>query len=75
MKEFRFRINISFEEMERYYRGQASIAIVRTYSGSVLQLPAMRLRPFLTSEGVRGEFLLRCDDDYRFVSLQRSKYP
>ena len=72
MKEFRLRLSISAEEMLRYYRGQVSFVLVTAGDGTRLQMPARLLRPHLAANGVVGEFLLRCDQHNRFVSLERT---
>ena len=72
MKEFRLRLSISSEEMLSYYQGQASFALVTARDGTRVQMPARLLRPHLTAHGVVGEFVLRCDDRNRFVSLERT---
>lgn len=71
MKEFRLSFRIPAEEMYRYYSGSATLVVATAYDGTRVQFPAMRLRPFFTMNGVQGEFLLRCDDQHKFVSLER----
>lgn len=71
MKEFRLRLSISPAEMMLYYRGDASVVLATARDGTSVQMPARLLRPHVTAQGVSGEFLLRCDDRNRFLSLER----
>ncbi|TVP82107.1 DUF2835 family protein [Thioalkalivibrio sp.] len=71
MKEFRLRLLISSQEMLTYYTGDARYLVATASDGTRVQMPARFLRPHVTSQGVVGEFLLRCDDRNRFVSLER----
>jgi hypothetical protein len=71
MKEFRLRLSIPAGEMLRYYRGHASFVVATTRDGTRVQMPARLLRPHLAAEGVVGEFVLRCDDGNRLISLER----
>lgn len=71
MKEFRLRLSISPEEMLSYYQGQVSFALLTARDGTRVQMPARLLRPHLAADGVVGEFVLRCDERNRFVSLER----
>ena len=73
MKEYRFSISITREEFRPYYEGRVHAAIVTTWGGTRVQLPAFRLRPFLTEEGIHGSFFLVLDDNNKFISLQRIK--
>jgi glucose-6-phosphate isomerase len=70
MREVRFSLVISAEEMLRYYRGSAKDVIVTTDAGLRVQFPAQHLQRFVTPEGVRGRFALRFDGS-RIVDLRR----
>jgi hypothetical protein len=72
MKEFRLRLSISPEHMLSYYQGRASFVLVTARDGTRVQMPARLLRQHLAADGVVGEFVLRCDDRNRFVSLERT---
>ncbi len=45
--------------------------IVRAHDGRIVQFPARHLRPFVSREGVFGEFRLRVDGNGRLLSLDR----
>jgi hypothetical protein len=71
MKRFEFRLNLSALECERFYRGQANQVVARCTDGTKIQFPATMIRPFLTENGVRGIFVLNCDDDGKNSRLDR----
>ena len=72
MNEVRFHLAIPAERYLAYYRGAASHVEVTADGGARLRFPARLLRPYVTPEGVYGRFLLRYDDDYRAVCLERT---
>jgi len=71
MKEYRLRFAISVHEMLTYYSGHARYAVATTVDGVRIRLPAYLLRPHMTRTGINGEFLLRCDERNRFISLEK----
>ncbi|MDO2949816.1 DUF2835 family protein [Aeromonas simiae] len=71
MKQYTFRLTLPADEVLRIYQGQARKLIVRSDQGPVLELAAERLRPFVTPEGIYGRFLLKTQDDHRFLALSR----
>lgn len=71
MPQIRFRLNISAEHYLAYYQGAASKVIATSTDGRRVQFPADRLRPFVTHDGVRGEFVIEFDANHKFVALQR----
>jgi len=70
LDELRFTLAISAEQFLAYYQGVAKTVCVRAHDGRTLELPAARLRPFVTRSGIRGEFLLRLDDRNRVIDLR-----
>ena len=63
MVRFEFSLNISSAEYLAYYRGSANQVLARCTDGRTVQFPALLLKPFLTSAGVRGQFVLTCSDN------------
>jgi hypothetical protein len=61
---------ISAEEFLAYYEGIAKTVRVRAHDGRTIDLPAARLRPFVTRSGIRGEFLLRLDERNKVIELR-----
>ncbi|EGR1124975.1 DUF2835 family protein [Vibrio cholerae] len=70
MNYYFFSLNISYQTFVTHYSGVASHVIVTTEHGLRLQLPATRLRPFLSQIGVKGRFRLTTDQNNRFVKLE-----
>ncbi len=71
MAETRFRLAIPAEKYLAYYAGAAKAVIVRASDGRRIQFPAEHLRPFVTHQGVYGEFVLVYDANNRLQSLKR----
>jgi hypothetical protein len=67
----RFRLDISAERFLAYYRGAARNVVATAFDGRRVQFPADALRPFLSREGVRGEFLLEFDANNKLVALRK----
>lgn len=71
MPSIRFRLDISPELYLAHYQGVARSVIVTGLDGRRVQFPAERLRPFVSHDGVRGEFELEFDANHKFVALRR----
>ncbi|EOD53321.1 DUF2835 domain-containing protein [Aeromonas molluscorum] len=71
MKQFTFRLNLSRDEILLMYQGHARRLVVRSEQGLTLELGLDKIRPFVDQEGVRGRFLLKTQDDHRFIGLER----
>jgi hypothetical protein len=71
MSVVRFRLDISPESYLAYYQGVARSVVVTGLDGRRVQFPADRLRPFVTHDGVRGEFELEFDGNNKFVAMRR----
>lgn len=71
MKSYTFSINITYHTFQHHYSGAASTVLVVTDNGLRLQLPASRLRPFLSQLGVKGRFRLKVNAQSRFESLEQ----
>ncbi|TCK18407.1 uncharacterized protein DUF2835 [Thiogranum longum] len=64
-------LDISPEAYQRMYQGVAQNVVAVDAQGRRVQFPALSLRKFVTSEGVRGTFLIRVDANHRLVDIQR----
>lgn len=69
MKYF-FSISITQAEFLPYYQGTVQNVVVTTTQGIKVQFPAMHLRKYLTSQGVRGHFCLTTKNN-KFVSIEK----
>jgi len=70
MNRYEFQLNISSEDYLDYYRGTARQVVARSLQGVVIQFPAGLLVPFVTHTGIRGRFVLTCDDQRRNATLR-----
>ncbi len=59
MKEFGFNLYISLGEFMAYYEGAARDVLAVSDDGLTVRFPAYVLTPYLTGQGIRGEFILR----------------
>ena len=71
MNRYEFEVHITPAAFLRFYRGDAKHVVVRATSGQNVQLPAAMFRPYVSTEGVHGRFVIRCDADHRAVGLER----
>lgn len=71
VEELTFSLALPAQRWLRFYQGTARAVIVRAHDGRTVQFPAHHLRPFVSREGVYGEFRLRVDGNGRLVSLDR----
>ena len=65
------KLAISSTEFSRYYRGQASNVLCKTLDGRTVQLPAAVLRPYLTHDGIYGNFAIEFSEQNKFISIDR----
>ena len=67
----RFFLDISPDEIQRYYRGEATTVVVTADDRTSLQFPAKNLRPFVTVNGVSGYFEIEYDEFSKLVGISR----
>jgi hypothetical protein len=67
----RFFLNITPDEIQRYYRGEATTVVVTGEDRTRLQFPAQSLRQFVTENGVSGYFEIEYDEFSRLVGISR----
>lgn len=71
MKTYRFALRLSQAELLKFYRGKARNVRVKDVTGFTLQMPAEILRPFVSREGVYGRFVMRVDDNGKFIDINK----
>lgn len=71
MLKLHLDISLPAEEFLRVYQGTANRVLLRSREGKSVSLPAGRLQPFLTHEGIYGSFELSFDAGGKFISLRR----
>lgn len=68
--KYYFTLYMTYKEFLPYYQGQVQAVIVTTTSGKRIEFPAMHLRQFLTSLGIKGYFCLTTENN-KFLSLEK----
>lgn len=68
---YRFNLQIGRNEIRRYYQGTAREIRVLSENGQRLSFAARHLRPFITENGIHGQFLLTTDENHRFLALTK----
>ena len=69
--EFYFTIFISYEKFSSYYQGYSDSVALTDAKGRHLQINAKYFRPFLTPNGIKGQFKLELDSNGKYKSLTR----
>ncbi len=64
-------LRIDREQFLRYYRGTAKYIVARSRDGRTVRFPASILQQFLTHDGIQGVFVLRHDQNNKFVAIER----
>lgn len=70
-RAIRFHLSISAEQYLAYYRGEVRQVVVRAYDGRNLRFPANILQPYLTHEGIEGDFVLEYDEGNKFKGIRK----
>ena len=70
-KQYHFNLEISADDYLRYYQGGARNVVVNTHQGLRLRFPASALRPYITKEGISGQFALLADENNKMLELRR----
>ncbi len=68
--KYYFFIRMSSAEYLPYYQGQLHSIVATSTSGLRVQFPAMHLRKYLTSEGIKGYFCMETKNN-KFLSLEK----
>ena len=71
MRRYRISLDIPASGLLEYYRGNVQSVSVTSREGFRIRFPVAALRPYVTRDGVHGEFILICDDHYRLFNLEK----
>ncbi|HYG23721.1 MAG TPA: DUF2835 domain-containing protein [Verrucomicrobiae bacterium] len=71
MHRYEFELSISPDEFLEYYRGGVRHAVGVSRSGQRVQFPASLLQRFITPDGIRGTFVLTCDENHKNPRLEK----
>lgn len=66
-----FSIKLSYEKYFEFYQGYADQVLVRATDGRKIRFPAEILKPYLTREGINGDFIIHFDRNNKYQSLQK----
>lgn len=70
--EARFFLDISRARYLNYYTGDISTVQVRSDKGLWIQFPATALQPWVTHEGIKGNFIIKFDENNKLIDLQKT---
>jgi len=70
-KQYHFSLSISAAEYLRFYQGSARNVAVNTHQGLRVRFPASALRPYVTKDGISGQFSLITDANDKLIELRR----
>lgn len=71
MNTIRFKLNISEDQLLKYYRGHARNVVVQDSKGMNVSFPVDAIRPFVLQGGVRGYFEMIVDDNNKLIELKK----
>lgn len=71
MPEVRVSLSISSDKYLAFYQGTADTVATRAVDGRRVKFPARVLRPFLTHDGIHGEFAIQFNERHKFVGIKK----
>jgi hypothetical protein len=71
MKRFEFHLDIPAQRYLSYYRGTVRQVVVQCMDGVSVQFPASFLTQSVAVNGIHGDFVLTCDNNFEGSELQR----
>ncbi|MBM7071920.1 DUF2835 domain-containing protein [Shewanella sp. 202IG2-18] len=69
--EFYFRLSVSYDNFLPYYQGVAKRVEVREHYGRILHINAYHFKPFLTPQGIEGNFKIQIDDNGTLRKIEK----
>ena len=69
VKQISLSLQLTSRQVEEYYRGRARHMVAEAADGRIIQLPIKVLHPFISKQGIQGDFLVTTDDENRFVKI------
>lgn len=71
MKRYLFIISLSYAECESLYFTTVKTVVVTATTGERVQIPSIRLRPFVEPMGIKGKFCLTVNGENKILSFER----
>ena len=66
-----FSLNLSYEKFLHVYKGEAKFVVTKAFDGRTIRFPAEVLKPYLTREGVQGDFEITFNAQNKFQDLKK----
>jgi len=67
----RFTLRLSYDQYSKVYQGIAKNVSVKADDGRRVEFPAGKIQPFLTREGINGDFELELSGHNKFVNIKK----
>jgi hypothetical protein len=67
----RFALNLSYDQYLMVYQGVAKNIFVVANDGRKVAFPAGKIQPFLTKQGINGNFEMELTAENKFVSIKK----
>ena len=71
MPEVRLILTISSHKYLAYYKGVSDTVFTRAVDARTVKFPARVLRPFLTHDGIDGEFVIKFNTHHKFIGIRK----
>ena len=68
--KYYFNLKITLDEFLPYYQGRVQSILVVTEQGLKVEFPAMHLRSYVSTDGIKGRFCLQTQNN-KFMSLDK----
>ena len=68
--KYYFNINMTYDDFLPYYQGIINVVVVRSTEGQRIRFPAMHIKQYLMSTGIKGHFCMYTENN-KFVSLEK----
>lgn len=70
-KVYYFSVNFPYSQCEALYSGNYPNVVLTADSGQTIQVPSNRIRPFISSAGLVGQFRMIVDENNKIKSFER----
>jgi len=68
--KYYFSVNMTYDEFLPFYQGKVNNVVVTSTVGKRIQFPAMHIKKFLLSNGIRGHFCMHTKNN-KFVAIEK----
>jgi hypothetical protein len=71
MREVTISISISTQDYLAHYQGSVKEVVARSIDGRNIRFPSTILQPFVSHNGINGNFVISFDDNNKFQSIRK----